>query len=170
MLNLRVRISIVFLLVTPTVYGQTTATRIQQLTDSFYQAIPASKGIIVHVESPRAQLSQSFAAGVSDTVTKLRLRPLQPVITASNTKTYVAAAILKLQELGKLNIEQEIGELLPARSLTLLRSDGYDPAAIRVKHLLSHSSGIDDYVNDAYFDTVDRDRRRRSGPSSRLAR
>lgn len=149
-----------FLLAAAPSIAQVSPSRIQELTDSFYKANPFSKGIIVQVEAPRARISKSFAAGVSDTVTNIRLRPDQPVLTASNTKTYVAATILRLQELGTLNIEQAVAELLPAKSVLLLKSAGYDPAAIRIKHLLSHSSGIDDYVNDAYLDTVNRDRRR----------
>jgi D-alanyl-D-alanine carboxypeptidase len=134
---------------------------ITALIDSFHHALPETKGIIVHVEAPGQKLSWSYATGASDTVSGHKLSAAQPVLTASNTKTYVAAAILRLQEMKKLTIEQSVDELLPSGSRELLRSDGYDLKAIRVKHLLSHSSGIDDYVNDAYFEEVDANRRKR---------
>ncbi len=141
--------------------ARTDTASVRRLIDSFYRAVPAAKGIIVHIESPGRKLSWSAAAGVSDTVSRKPLRAVQPVLIASNTKTYVAAAVLKLQEEGRLNIEQAIGTLLPRKTIELLRKDGYDPDAILVKHLLSHSSGIADYVNDAYFDAVDADKRHR---------
>ncbi|HAD80299.1 MAG TPA: serine hydrolase, partial [Flavobacteriaceae bacterium] len=36
----------------------------------------------------------------------------------------------------------------------MLEKDGYDLNTITIKHLLSHTSGIQDYVDDAYFELV----------------
>lgn len=134
---------------------------IRMVVDSFYAAVPQMKGIIVYVEAPAQGLICSRAAGVSDTVSNEALRADQPILIASNTKTYIAAAILRLQEGGQLNIQQSVAELLPRKTTAMLRADGYDPGKIQVRHLLSHSSGIADYVTDAYFDTVNAQRTRR---------
>lgn len=58
----------------------------------------------------------------------------------SNTKTFVAALILKLQEEGKLSIKDSLKKWLP----TYPNID----STITIKQLLEHSSGIYDYLND----------------------
>jgi len=78
----------------------------------------------------------------------------QPILIASNTKPYVAAAILRLVEEGKLTIDQPIKNLLSRNTRTLFEKKGYDLHHITVKHLLSHTSGIQDYVDEAYFQFV----------------
>ena len=42
------------------------------------------------------------------------------------------------------------------KTATLFRNDGYQLDEIKIKHLLSHTSGIDDYVNSDYFEFIDK--------------
>jgi D-alanyl-D-alanine carboxypeptidase len=121
--------------------------------DTAFAAHPAAVGIMACVITEDGK-AWTYAAGVSDRVTKARLQADQPVLIASNTKTYVAAAILKLEERGKLDISDPIGKYLPGRTLQKLGASSYDTRKISILQLLSHTSGIDDYVDDAYFDTV----------------
>jgi D-alanyl-D-alanine carboxypeptidase len=65
---------------------------------------------------------------------------------ASVTKTYTAAAILRLYEQAALGLDDPIARHLPAEYVTLLRSDGYDPDVITIAMLLRHTSGIYDYA------------------------
>lgn len=69
---------------------------------------------------------------------------------ASITKQFTAAAILQLVELEKLNLDHSINDYLPKK----YQSSHWD--AVTCRHLLSHSSGIEDYavVRD-YYDVVD---------------
>jgi len=60
---------------------------------------------------------------------------------ASNTKTFVTALIMKLQDEGKISIKDTIGKWLPRKYPNV---DGQ----ITVEQLLNHSSGIFDYIND----------------------
>lgn len=60
---------------------------------------------------------------------------------ASNTKTFVTALIMKLQDEGKLSIKDSIGKWLLKKYPNV---DG----AITIEQLLNHSSGIYDYLND----------------------
>ncbi|MEI8133489.1 MAG: serine hydrolase [bacterium] len=60
---------------------------------------------------------------------------------ASNTKTFVAALIMLLQDSGKLLISDSIGKWLPKPYPNV---DG----SITIEQLLSHASGIYDYLND----------------------
>lgn len=125
--------------------------RLQAVVDSTLAARPTLNAISVHVEAPRRCLRWSGVAGVADKATGARLRPDQPVRIASNTKTYVAAAILRLVEEGRVDIDGAIATYLPAAYLDALRAGGYDPAAITVRHLLHHTSGLFDYAMEPSF-------------------
>ncbi|WP_312356486.1 serine hydrolase [Empedobacter sp.] len=126
----------------------------QSKIDSIYEKNKNAVGIIVHVEAPEQNISWSYAKGVLDIKTNEILNSQQPVLIASNTKPYVAAAILRLVEKGQVRINQSIKNLLSKKTRQLLEKDGYDLNTITVKHLLSHTSGIQDYVDDAYFELV----------------
>lgn len=127
----------------------------QTLIDSIYQANPDMKGLMVHVEAPDQGISWSGAIGVADTMTQKALEVDQPALIASNTKTYVSVAILRLVEMGKIKLDASIQGLISEKTDNLLRADGYDTEAIKVMNLLSHTSGIFDYVSaDAYFEKV----------------
>lgn len=127
----------------------------QSTLDSIYAAHPEAIGIMAHVESPDRQISWSGAAGYSELATKQELLPNQPALIASSIKTYIAAAILRLQEQHMLTIEDDIGAHLSKATYALFEADGYDFDSIKIKHLLSHTSGIQDYADDAYLDRVD---------------
>jgi D-alanyl-D-alanine carboxypeptidase len=71
------------------------------------------------------------------------------------TKTFTAAAILRLFEEGRLGLDDPIGRHLPAEHAALLQADGYAVDSITVRHLLTHTSGIFDYATDQrYFEAV----------------
>nr|WP_288810300.1 serine hydrolase domain-containing protein [uncultured Sphingobacterium sp.] len=122
--------------------------------DSIYDKNKNAIGVIVHVEAPKHHISWSYAKGFADTETNKPLDYQQPVLIASNTKPYVAAAILRLVEKRKITIDQPIKKLLTDKTRRLFERNGYDLNAITVKHLLSHTSGIQDYVDETYFEFV----------------
>ncbi|WP_313254285.1 serine hydrolase [Empedobacter sp.] len=126
----------------------------QSKIDSIYEKNKDAVGIIVHVEASKQNISWSYAKDVSDIKTNEILNSKQPVLIASNTKPYVAAAILRLVEKGQVRINQSIKNLLSKMTRQLIEKDGYDLNTITVKHLLSHTSGIQYYVDDAYFELV----------------
>ena len=126
----------------------------QSKIDSIYEKNKDAVGIIVHVEAPKQNISWSYAKGVSDIKTNEVLNHQQPVLIASNTKPYLAASILRLVEKGQVTINHPIKNLLSKKTRQLLEKDGYDLNAITIKNLLSHTSGIQDYVDEAYFELV----------------
>jgi D-alanyl-D-alanine carboxypeptidase len=79
------------------------------------------------------------------------LTPNHAFRIASVTKSFTAAAILRLMEMGKLDITQPITNYVSKESGDLLREEGYDLEAITVQQLLSHTSGIYDYAMDDAF-------------------
>lgn len=115
--------------------------------DSIYRAHPNSKGLMVHIECPDKNVSWSGSAGYSDFDEQIPLELDQPALIASSIKTYVSASILRLVELGKTSIDQPITHLISASSKEILEEDGYVLDKIQIKHLLSHTSGIQDYIN-----------------------
>lgn len=116
------------------------------LLDSALAATPGLPGAMLRVEAPSLGFVWNKAVGLSDRATGDSLRVEQPLRVASNTKTYVAAAILRLVETGKLGLDAPIApHLLPA-SIATLKADGYRPDRITVRMLLQHTSGIFDYA------------------------
>lgn len=122
--------------------------------DSTFAENKEAIGILMHVESPDNGISWSKAVGLSDTLAKTQLTNEQPVLIASNTKPYIAATVLRLVELDAINLDQSIDKLLPDKLNTLFSTDGYQFENITIRHLLSHTSGIADYVDEAYFEIV----------------
>jgi D-alanyl-D-alanine carboxypeptidase len=75
---------------------------------------------------------------------------------ASNTKTYVAATVLRLWEDGKIKLDESIRGYVDPAYIALLDKDGYDTAKITVRQLLSHTSGIADHTKTQQFnDTLE---------------
>lgn len=143
-------IYLVFLLFCAPFYGQTLEVKFQKSIDSIYQADPGLIGIMTHVESPDQNISWSGAVGYSDKNIQKRLEPDETALIASCTKTYVSATILRLVEEKKIEINQSIKELLTDKTRKLFESDGYNLDAINIAHLLSHTSGLEDYVSQDY--------------------
>lgn len=61
--------------------------------------------------------------------------------TASGSKIFTAAAVLKLAEEGKLSLEDPVAYYLPDH---FLHMDEY----VTIKHLLTHTSGFKDYFDE----------------------
>ncbi len=74
-----------------------------------------------------------------------------PIRIASNTKTFVAATVLRLWEQGRIDLDAPIAKLVSPTSNRVLRRDGYDTVRITVRHLLSHSGGLFDHGGDPRF-------------------
>ncbi|MDW7650261.1 MAG: serine hydrolase domain-containing protein [Bacillota bacterium] len=71
-----------------------------------------------------------------------------PFWVASVTKLYIAAAILKLHEQGRLSIDDAMATYLPGSLINgIHRINDVDYSnKITIRHLLSHSSGLPDYL------------------------
>ncbi|MEM8340185.1 serine hydrolase domain-containing protein [Morganella morganii] len=80
--------------------------------------------------------------------------PDTPVRIASNTKTFTAAAVLRLYEQQKLSLSSPVAPLLSPQYVRWLTEAGYDLNAITVQHLLSHSSGLYDHADEKYIRDV----------------
>ena len=91
------------------------------------------------------------AAGMADPSANRALTPETPLRVASNTKTFVAATMLRLWEQGRVDLESPIEKLLDPRLTAILKADGYRTDVITVRHLLSHSGGLYDHGSDPRY-------------------
>lgn len=105
----------------------------------------------MHIESPDRSISWTGAAGFADEKSGRLLSPDDPALIASTTKLYMSAMTIKLVENGFFKLGDRIKPLLSEKTAELLISDGYNLDKIYLWHLLSHTSGMYDYVNTQTF-------------------
>lgn len=86
------------------------------------------------------------AAGFVNLKTKVEATPDSIFQIGSNTKVYNATLVMQLVDEGKLDLDQPVTEVLPEFKL----ADSEATAAMTVRRLLTHTSGIDggDYIAD----------------------
>src|SRR3954470_7241328 len=125
------------------------AARLAAATDAFAAARPAYPGVVLAVVSP--QLRWTGSAGHPAFGSHAVLDPRAGFRIASVTKTFTAASVLRLVETSRLGLEDPITVHLAPATVALLRSGGYDPEEIHVRHLLMHTSGLYDYASDPKF-------------------
>lgn len=125
------------------------ALRLQELLDG----LVSRQGIhhaVLGVRSGDGTLSWKGATGIADPDG----RPMQvdtPFWIASVTKLYIAAAVLRLMEQGRIDLDQPMVTYLPPEltdGLHRLRGTDHTPT-ITVRHLLGHTSGLPDYLTDS---------------------
>lgn len=90
------------------------------------------------------------ASGKADLYNNVDFKPCNISRVGSTVKMYTATLVLKLQEEGKLDLDQKIAEYLSGDVITRIKNA--DKATIR--QLLQHSSGIYNYIQSAQFQTA----------------
>jgi D-alanyl-D-alanine carboxypeptidase len=132
-------------------------------------ASPSLPGELLHVHAPARGVDATLAAGVAERESGRPLRPDHGFRVASVTKTFVAVAVLRLVEEGRLGLDDPVGRVLPAEYAAVLREGGYDLERITVRHLLTHTSGVYDYAMDErYFAAAFGDPARRWTPMEQV--
>jgi D-alanyl-D-alanine carboxypeptidase len=110
-----------------------------QLARSLVKA--GAPGAIVYVRTPKR--ARAGAAGFADLSGHVAMRAADRYRIASLTKTFVAVVILQLEAEGRLRIDDPVDRWLPG-----LVPNG---AAITLRELLNHTSGLFDYTEDPAF-------------------
>jgi D-alanyl-D-alanine carboxypeptidase len=98
-------------------------------------------GALVAVRDARR--TRAAAAGYADLVPKRPMRADDRFRIGSVTKTFLATVVLQLAREGRLALDDPLERWLPG-----LVPDG---RAIKIRHLLSHRSGIYSYTEDGRF-------------------
>lgn len=109
----------------------------------------AAPGAAAYIIAPKFGVDDGVAAGVTERAGGEPLTIERPIRISSVTKPFVAAAILRLWEMDKIDLDRPIDYYLPPSHVKILTDGGYDVRAITVRHLLSHSAGLVDvfYTN-----------------------
>jgi D-alanyl-D-alanine carboxypeptidase len=120
--------------------------------DAVLEQLGSRRGI-THAVAGVATLDGSFRwRGAAGTARPdgTPMRPQTPFFLASVTKLYIATAVLQLVERGEVDLDASVTAYLPADVTTgLHRLDGVDHTpAITIRHLLSHTSGLPDFLED----------------------
>lgn len=86
------------------------------------------------------------ATGMADRAAKEPMHTDSLFWIASMTKPITAAAVLMLQDQGKLSLDDPISKYLPEFS-SLKTADG-QPAVVTIRHLLTHTSGMSEITGE----------------------
>jgi CubicO group peptidase (beta-lactamase class C family) len=89
---------------------------------------------------------ETHGDGVISVETNYPTRPDTLFQVGSNSKVFTATLVMRLVEAGMLDLDAPIGVYLP----TLTLADAGAPATITLRHLLSHTSGLE---GDRFEDT-----------------
>ena len=131
------------------------AEALDRCLQTFLDEAPETPGVLARVEAREGR----EWTGVAGTADRARLEPLLPDVTfrlASNTKTFTAAAILRLVEEGRLRLDDHIARFIPAglvRRMNVI--DGVSHGeSITLQHLLHHTSGLHATTDESLMDFV----------------
>lgn len=101
------------------------------------------KHFVVHAESMDQSYQYKHVSGIMSS----NLKPMTehiPFNIASVTKLYIASIVMMLEEEGLLSIHDQLSKYLPQETILHLHRTHEDE--LTIYHLLSHSSGIPDYL------------------------
>ena len=110
---------------------------IEDLLFNYYDELDFNGSVLV-VENNQVIYENTF--GFADFDLQEPLDGDMPFYLASLAKQFTAAAIIKLEEEGRLSLQDPLKKFLP------MMPKIYD--AIEVHHLLTHTAGIPDYINN----------------------
>ena len=125
---------------------------LQAVLDEYHAANPSAPGVVVRVVSPSRGLEWTAAVGLAQRDTSDPLTAENTFRIASNTKTYVAAAILRLAESGRLSLDHPLADHLAPDHRRLLEADGYDLEAMTIRQVLAHTSGLFEHPADPRYE------------------
>ena len=99
----------------------------------------AALGVLTLGETEQQDAVASYASGVLNVDTGVEVRPDSVFQIGSISKTFTTTMIMQLVEQQKLDLDRPVIEILPELEL----GDEVATRTVTLRHLLSHSSGID---------------------------
>jgi len=133
------------------------------LEECIYSSFESVPGVSMTVKAPDLGIDWTGASGFDSKDEESKLGTQQPFRIASVTKTFVATAILRLHEMGKLSIEDPLEKYISQEHIQLLKYGGYAPDSITLRHCLNHTSGLYDYAlgGGAFLELAAKDAKKR---------
>jgi len=97
-----------------------------------------------------------FLSGESDKINETKMTPKDQFRIGSITKTFTGMTIMQLAQEGKLFLTQTVEYWLPGVVPTPPEPEpsnytGYNANNITIRHLLTHTSGLENFTNDDNF-------------------
>ncbi|RYE47083.1 MAG: class A beta-lactamase-related serine hydrolase, partial [Sphingobacteriales bacterium] len=126
-----------------TAFAQKEVYRIDSLVNQYFENSEFNGTVLV---AKRGEILLNKGYGYSNAEKKTANAAHTVFGIASITKTFTSALILKLQEAGKLSVQDPLSKFDP---------DFPNGNKITVHHLLTHTSGLSDYINDPAFRKTD---------------
>lgn len=127
--------------------SQQVGAQLQSLLDNLVSGDKLIHNAVLGVAHDDSGISWSGAAGYADQAGRTLMQPETPFFIASVTKMYTAAAIMLLQERGRLELGDKIAKYLPGgliQGIHRFKGTDYTPQ-LTIRHLISHTSGLADY-------------------------
>ena len=121
-----------------------------RLLQEALEQLMATKGVhhaVMAAQSLDGSFQWAGAAGAAQTDGS-PMEPTTPFWIASITKIFIAATVLKLQESGRLSIDDTVSSYLPEgmlKGVHVVKGVDYGDQ-LTLRHLLCHASGIADYL------------------------
>ncbi len=112
--------------------------------------LPGIRHAVLGIEPGDSSYQWIGAAGEADP-DETPMTPETPYCLASITKLYIGAAVLRLQEQGRLSIDDLLADYLPDQLISgLHRRRGRDRTAdLTLRHLMGHASGLPEYLSES---------------------
>jgi CubicO group peptidase (beta-lactamase class C family) len=132
---MKLKTTLLFLLIGQLVFGQNRAQEIDSLLTSVYNNGKLNGNVLI---ADKGQVIYNHSFGLANEITHEKLNENSVFNLASVSKQFTAMAIVILKEQGKLNYDDKIIKYLPELS-------NYSNVSIR--NLLNHTSGLPDYLN-----------------------
>ena len=129
-----------------------TEAELQAQLDNLQEQRPEVPGFAIAIVR-QDEVMITAATGISDSQGRA-LTPDTPARIASNTKTFVAAAVLRLMEQGRIELDTSIDAYISPQYTQMLIADGYDISSITVRHVLMHASGLNDHFGSDVFENM----------------
>ncbi|PCE34206.1 serine hydrolase [Burkholderia ubonensis subsp. mesacidophila] len=105
----------------------------------------------IYVTGKGTRFPWGTASGLADASASRPLGVDTPLRVASNTKMFVAAAVLRLWEQGRIDIDASIAAAATPDLVAVLQAGGYRTESITVRQLMNHSAGLYDHGDDPRF-------------------
>lgn len=134
----------------PPMTNEELAAHFQGMIEHAVSVDPAIHNAVMMVDAPRRGLVWKGAAGLADPAGGVAMLPDDQFRTASIGKTTCATLAMLLVEAGQFALEDSIFRYLPPSimdGLHVLSLRDYS-RDITIRHLLSHRSGLADYIQD----------------------
>lgn len=124
-------------------FGQDSNGLIKSKIDSIYSNsnMPGFTVSVLNADGPIFQSNHGF----SDIENSIEMNETHSILIASLSKTFLGVCIMKGIEDGYFELESNVNDLLPFK----ITNPYYPNTPIKIKHLVTHTSGISDNLIDS---------------------